>query len=153
MLILIIVQRGFVVYGTALMAGRCGNGSRWGAGVWAMVALAVALRLTVLPGYMIQAAPGALTVVVCTANGAVSQLIAPPGSPSDPHEQQDEGDGKAPACAFAMAGASLAAPVAEIVAAAPPSSAAPLLPPERALTPGRGLAAPPPPATGPPFTV
>ncbi len=153
MLILIIVHRGFVVYGTALMAGRCGNGSRWGAGVWAMVALAVALRLTVLPGYMIHAAPGALTVVVCTANGAVSQLIAPPGSPSDPHEQQDDGDGKAAPCAFAMAGATLAAPDVRILTPAPPASAAPLLPPERALTPGHGLAAPPPPATGPPFTV
>jgi hypothetical protein len=118
-----------------------------------MVALAVALRLTVLPGYMIQAAPGALTVVVCTANGAVSQLIAPPVSSSAPQEQQDEGDGKAPACAFAMAGATLAAPEAQIVAAAPPSSATAPLPSARALAPGRGLAAPPPPATGPPFTV
>ena len=135
------------------MAGRCGNGSQWGAGVWAMVALAVALRLTVLPGYMIQAAPGALTVVVCTANGAVSQTVDLFGTPSAPHEQQGEGDGKAPACAFAMAGATLAAPEVRILAAAPPSSAAAPLPPARVITPGRGLAAPPPPATGPPFTV
>src|SRR3990167_7909123 len=99
------------------MAGRYGNGSRWGAGVWAMVALAVALRLTVLPGYMIQAAPGAL-----------SQLTPPPVPSSAPQEQQDEGDGRAPACAFAMAGATLAAPEAQIVAAAPPSSATAPLP-------------------------
>ncbi|MDO9472206.1 MAG: hypothetical protein Q7J28_04065 [Caulobacter sp.] len=134
------------------MTGRRHIGSRWGAGVWALVALTVALRLTVLPGYMIQAAPGALTVVVCTADGAVNQRVDLFGASSAPHEQQDEGDGKAPACAFAMAGATLAAPEGQIVAAAPPSSAAPL-PPSARSTPGRGLAAPPPPATGPPFTV
>ncbi|MDP2260449.1 MAG: hypothetical protein Q8J89_12125 [Caulobacter sp.] len=150
---LIIVQRGFLVYGTDLMAGTCRYGARWGAGVWAMVALAVALRLTVLPGYMIQAAPGALTVVICTANGAVSQAVDVPGTSSAPHEQQDEGDGKAPVCAFAMAGATLAAPEGQIATAAPPSTAAPLLPPAGAAAPGRGLAAPPPPATGPPFSV
>lgn len=133
------------------MTGRQHIGSRWSPGVWAMVALAVALRLTVLPGYMIQATPGAVTVVVCTANGAVSQTVGGEGMASSPDDQQDERSDKSPVCAFSMAGAALAAPDVRIAAAVPPV-AGPTLPALTSSTaPGRGLAAPPPPSTGPPF--
>jgi len=133
------------------MTGRRHIGSRWGAGVWALVALAVALRLTVLPGYMIQATPHAVTVVLCTANGAVSQTVDGEGMASSPDDQKDERSGKSPVCAFSMAGAALAAPDVRIVAAAPPLAGPTLSPPTTSTAPGRGLAAPPPPSTGPPF--
>lgn len=133
------------------MAGRQHIGSRWSPGVWALVALAVALRLTVLPGYMTQAAPGAMTVVLCTAQGAVIQTVGGDGAVSSPDDQKDERSDKSPVCAFSMAGVALPALDVRIVAAAPPV-AGPTLPSSTTSTaPGRGLAAPPPPSTGPPF--
>lgn len=115
-----------------------------------MVALAVVLRLTVLPGYMITARPDAVAVVMCTANGAVSQSVRPDqGQPGPDHERGDH-PGKTSVCPFATAGVALATPDARIDVAAPRSTT-PVSPPLLVGLPGQGLAAPPPPATGPPF--
>lgn len=118
-----------------------------------MVALAVVLRLTVLPGYMIAApSDGAPAVVMCTADGAVSRAVDPAGDPAAPDDHNDEHPGKTSVCPFAAAGVALTAPDLRVEIAAPPP--APLLPLAILVgLPGQGLAAPPPPATGPPFSV
>ncbi|HRD29366.1 MAG TPA: hypothetical protein PLO65_13790, partial [Caulobacter sp.] len=73
-----------------------------------MVALAVALRLTVLPGYMIATPSGGdAAVVMCTADGAVVRTVVPAGTPSAPDEHRDEHPGKTSVCPFASAGVSL----------------------------------------------
>jgi hypothetical protein len=117
-----------------------------------MVALAMALRLTVLPGYMIAAQPGALTVVMCTAQGVTSQTIALDSSETTSGKSRSDHPGKTDICPFATAGVALAAidsPVA--IAGLPTVEHAPL--PIGAGLIGQGLAAPPPPPTGPPFSL
>lgn len=118
-----------------------------------MVALAVALRLTVLPGYMIASPSGGSTaVVMCTADGAVSRTVVPVGHPSTPDDHRDEHPGKTSVCPFAAAGVALSAPDLRVDVIAPPP--APSLPLAILVgLPGQGLAAPPPPATGPPFSI
>lgn len=118
-----------------------------------MVALAVILRLTVLPGYMVSTpSDGAMAVVMCTAQGAVSRPAAPVGQPSTPDDHRDEHPGKISVCPFAAAGVALAAPEPRVDVVAPPP--APPLPSAILVgLPGQGLAAPPPPATGPPFSI
>ncbi|MCF8504791.1 MAG: hypothetical protein K9G59_07740 [Caulobacter sp.] len=84
-------------------------GRRFGAGAWALVALAVVLRLSFAPGYMIEARTDRVAVVMCTSQGAVTSLVdsEAPGQPSPgDHDQQAH---KSP-CAFSLTGASLAAP-------------------------------------------
>lgn len=118
-----------------------------------MVALTVALRLTVLPGYMIATPSGGATaVVMCTADGAISRTVVPAGAPSAPDEHHDEHPGKTSVCPFASAGVALDAPELRIDVVAPPRP--PLLPLAlRVGLPGQGLAAPPPPSTGPPSSI
>lgn len=120
-------------------------------GAWLMAALlAVALRVLVPQGYMADHRndlPFAL--VICTAQGAVAQDASRFPQPEAPAH-----DSRKPApCAFAGLGA---AP--PLTCAAPPQPAgfmviaAPRLSPVAA-RPGQGLAAPPPPATGPPLLI
>lgn len=117
-----------------------------------MVALAVALRLTVLPGYMVSAPSGALTVVVCTADGAVSRPVDFAAGPASPGNDRGGHAGGTSDCPFALAGVALAAPDPQVEIGAPPTS--PPLPMALLVgLPGQGLAAPPPPATGPPFSI
>lgn len=117
-----------------------------------MVALAVVLRLTVLPGYMIAAAPSTVAVVMCTAGGAISQSVDLDPGQSTPDGGGDEHSGEASVCPFALAGVTLAASEARIDIVAPRPAPPRALPAPTGL-PGQGLAAPPPPPTGPPFSV
>jgi hypothetical protein len=115
---------------------------------------AFVMRALIPPGYMIEtAAAEGVKIVLCSAHGAIEARL----DPKTGEITYDEAPAKkAPAgdqpCAFAA-----------IAKLAPPSSLASLpLPPTRTthaphstheLTPGRGLVAPPPPATGPPTSV
>lgn len=93
------------------MRGRFDIASRWPPGVWALVALTVALRLLVVPGYMVQASPdGGVTVVLCTADGAVTRTLHADGTASSPDDGQTAPSAKDSACVFALAGPALAAP-------------------------------------------
>lgn len=134
------------------MTRRDRSRARWGWSAWAVVALAVALRLTVLPGYMIAAQPDTMTVVLCTAQGAVSQTIDLKSSPSAPRKHGGEHPGKTSVCPFATAGVALTAPASPIIVLTPRPVLAELLPARTALV-GQGLAAPPPPSTGPPLSL
>jgi len=113
-----------------------------------LVVAALLLRALVPAGYML--APGqdgrTITVALCSGSQVQSIKLALPG---DPHQPQKSQAGKDSPCAFAGT-ATLAdlstAPQAEL---APFASAPQVLAPIKVRI-GQGLAAPPPPQTGPP---
>lgn len=115
-----------------------------------LACLAIALRILIPPGFM--AAPPTndlpFPIVLCTAQGAITvgagQTI--PGHGGDAPGAADNGH-----CLFA--GAAVTAPPPQPVVfeqPAPLHGQAPLARSAVSLAPGRGLAAPPPPARGPP---
>lgn len=121
----------------------------------ALVALALLLRL-VPAGYMIMpAAHGGLpTLTLCSGQGPIAMPVPMTmagmahGAHQDRHDPDDQaGDHR---CPFAAAAAAidLAAPPSPPAFVAPAAAIAILLP--TAAMPGLGLAAPPPPKTGPP---
>lgn len=115
-------------------------------------ALAVALKVLIPTGFMAAAEPrNALpfALVLCTGQGA---MVVEPGQPLGHDQDGDERPADAP-CAFAALGGNLAPRPAE-AAVAPPVFVAYVAAdlPWAAIqpVPGKGLAAPPPPARGPP---
>ena len=119
---------------------RPGSGGR--AWLCALLALALAIRLLVPQGWMPNGAGG---VMMCSGSAPVAMASAMHGG-----QEMPAGHGQDHPCPFAALG----------LAAAPPAAVAPVLPPAavtatgrsaaHAIAVGRGLAAPPPPATGPP---
>lgn len=126
--------------------------------VTALALLAMLVRVAAPPGYMLSAsADHLITVVLCSGQGeATSLLDLQTGKLVDrqnaPKDDAPADAGKDAPCVFAAI-ASLAAPVAAPVLAAPPKIAEAAPTPSYAAVPGRGLAAPPPWATGPPHTI
>jgi len=122
--------------------------------VWMTLAvLALAMKVMIPSGFM--AAPtqtGGITLVICTGHGPLK--IESEGARQGGAGKRAPADkpGHDAPCVFAGHGAAAPAPEpvpTEVARLAPaPSSAAPA--PARDLTPGRGLAAPPPPSRGPP---
>lgn len=113
-----------------------------------LLAAALFVRALVPTGYM--AAPDArsITVTICAdASGSPRQVQVPLGEKHD--AGQDHQDKHSP-CAFAgMAAATPAAPVLLAALAPVAAPAAPFA--AQVVAIGRGLAAPPPPQTGPPI--
>lgn len=110
-----------------------------------LAALALALKVLLPAGFMVDPAARGFSMVICTAEGTA--VVHQDGAPAGPASKQQH---DAP-CAFAGHGMgavapSLAAPMAAAYAAYVAPSPAPLI----GLAPGRGLAAPPLPARGPP---
>lgn len=135
------------------MAGQFRT-TAWSALALAFIALTI--RVLVPGGYMIgPSVPGAgVPIILCTAQGAETVLLGQESRPADAAQgsQGDHSDPQGPdhPCAFAGVAAGFApdAPlVVDVVAWGP--EGAPLAFPTEA-RPGRGLAAPPPPQTGPP---
>jgi hypothetical protein len=115
-----------------------------------LLACALFARIAVPPGYMIgSTAPGGMPVIeICTGQGAMT--VAMPGmSPTGDHRSEHQATDHP--CSFAAA----AAAVDLVTAIHPLTSALPVLVlPGLApgfSRPGLGLAAPPPPKTGPPI--
>ena len=125
---------------------RAGRMAGRGAGVSALVAI-IALLINVLapPGFMIAPARHGATIVICTGHGAMT-VAGPDPSPSHKGDKTRH-DG---ACAFAGHGVGATPPSLALArpVAFEPARADPAAP--RDLLPGRGLAAPPPPAQAPP---
>ncbi|WP_293967518.1 hypothetical protein [Sphingomonas sp.] len=132
----------------------------WRLGLAALL-LALAMRLLVPTGFMWEAGShGGAQLVPCSgmapmpaapaAHGMHHMAMADMGSHGRDH---DGGDSSNRECAFAgLAGAlDLAEPLAEPAAPFFATVALPILV-ARAVSPGRGLAAPPPPSRGPPVT-
>ena len=118
----------------------------WGRGL-ALSLLALMIQILVPAGYMMADSPSGPALVICTGHGPLrsAQDLGHPGKA--PSSQPD-----AP-CAFAGHAAAPIQPTAVVLAAV--SIHALPAPAQRLwdLTPGRGLAAPPPPAVGPPLSV
>jgi hypothetical protein len=116
-----------------------------------LVALALVARMLVPAGYM-PSAQGAPGLVICTGQG---EMVMPAAAMPMKHSPDDGHDhGGEHGCPFApmAAAADLAAPLP--VPAAPFAAIDSALPSLRsAVRPGLGLAAPPPPKTGPPLFV
>jgi hypothetical protein len=102
------------------------------------------LRVLVPAGWMVSATPGdAFEIVICTADGAVTMT-------GDLTDEDTPKDSKSGECLFSAVSAA-AVPAVACPAPTPPVVAGAVAVFAAALVPGRGLAAPPPPATGPPL--
>ncbi len=113
--------------------------------------LALAMRLLVPTGFMLApaAAGGLPNLVICTGQGPMAMpgmTMAMSGADHDKHDSNDTGGHP---CAFAAAGVAIELP-ALLLPALPPVAALAVLPAFGLIRPGLGLAAPPPPQTGPP---
>jgi len=118
--------------------------------LWALSILASALllRLVVPAGWMPgTAADGSIRIELCTGQGVVEAWVDGDGKL---HDQPAEKSANDQPCAYAGLGRAFAAPVAPLLVAAIAVPAPPILSPAPIVSIGRGLAAPPPPATGPP---
>ncbi|MBY0283066.1 MAG: hypothetical protein K2W81_03775 [Sphingomonas sp.] len=107
--------------------------------------LALVCRVAVPTGFMVDEGSAGPTIVICSGSGPMTMPL--PGVPAKPDGKADKAGHP---CVFAAAHVAAPAPVpsgdALVLRAAP---AAPMAP-SGDLRPGLGLAAPPPPKTGPP---
>ncbi|MBK8375631.1 hypothetical protein [Sphingorhabdus sp.] len=115
----------------------------------ALIVLALAVRALVPTGYMVGGDAKGISVYVCDQAGGEAKLVTLPMGTKDSGDHQKD---KSDVCAFAGLGAAVdsvdgvtSAPQITAVAVSTPITQTPV--------PGRGLAAPPPPATGPPATL
>ena len=107
-----------------------------------LAALALAVRVLIPQGYMAPSQPGAgFPLVICTDHG----LITLDDKPAPPGKSRTDSP-----CAFSGHLAAGAPPPPTLARFEVWSSAPPRVEIRRDLLPGRGLAAPPPPAIGPP---
>ena len=112
-----------------------------------MAGLALAVRLLIPAGYMPGVNAAGPGLVICTGQGAL--LINEDSSHAPPSHQ--DGDGSASHdCPFAAGGQALAAPLAEVIRVSAVEHQVLAETPAQNQRPGLGLAAPPPPTTGPP---
>jgi hypothetical protein len=117
--------------------------------------LAFVARALVPPGFMFEAQAGTslVKVVLCSAHGSIEAYVDPTTGEityaKKPPKPSDKDD---PPCAFATI-AKLAPPLNVATAPAPSETQSQAGVSQRDLIPGRGLSAPPPPATGPPSRI
>jgi hypothetical protein len=133
------------------MGGRIFMTSAWRQGLaLTLFMLAIALKIVVPAGFMAEASSGSpFALVLCSDQGPVEAAQSPVG-PDTEHPSPQEHDDQAP-CAFTGHGASSLLVDTQTVRDSQSVDYAALTPPER-LDAGvsRSLAAPPPPARGPP---
>ncbi|MEO6379880.1 MAG: hypothetical protein ABIO37_17795, partial [Caulobacteraceae bacterium] len=120
----------------------------------ALLALALAVRIVVPVGFMpSMPASGGFPLILCTGQGTVVITVRDPlgvkRGPADAPSDRSAHDGPCVFSGFAPAPPPAFAVTATTVEFAS-HQLAPVAPPTE-LTPGRGLAAPPPPARGPPL--
>lgn len=133
--------------GAAMQGSMTGMGRSRGRFALGLVMAALLLRLLVPAGWM-PAANGGFFITLCNAAGQTSVWMDDAGQV---HKQKPAAEGKADQdCAFAPICAALDLP--SVVAPILPLLAVSVLPVAifQAVGIGRGLAAPPPPPTGPP---
>ena len=119
----------------------------------AVVACALALRLLVPQGWMPVADGHGFRLTLCSGSGPMEMPTA--SMPGMAGHHDDSGHGQPAAehpCAFANLGLALAEPVLAVFAAPLLSSSEAIDPKPLAIAIGHGLAAPPPPSTGPPLS-
>lgn len=132
------------------MSVRPSTTSLRGRFAWLMLLVGVLLARGLTPdGWMpVTSADGGLVIAVCNGHGAGATITIPTGKSHDKVPAKGQ-TGDHP-CVFSGNGiADAAPPLLTIVAPLRPATATPAI--QRVVSaPGRGLAAPPPPATGPP---
>lgn len=114
-----------------------------------IIACALLLRIIVPAGWMPSAdIDGRMRITLCTSTGLVEAYVDRDGTI---HEKSSKSEPKTDQpCSFAGMGVAIAMPTILYAAMPPLLAAAPILPRLRSVSIGRGLAAPPPPAIGPP---
>lgn len=124
----------------------------WRAMAMALASLAIALRVLLPTGFMLQATGSELPgLVICTGQGAMTLAADGTLQPEGPDKGQADKDTHP--CAFSATAMGFTAPLAlgvALVLALSSPVTAPRLMTQR---PGLGLAAPPPPTTGPPIQI
>jgi hypothetical protein len=117
----------------------------------AVLACALALRMLVPQGWMPVSDAHGFRITMCSGSGPMDMPMAMPGMAMHHdkagHDQQPMQDHP---CTFAHLGLALAEPVLPTLTLPPLVRAEALASKPLAIAIGRGLAAPPPPATGPP---
>lgn len=125
-----------------------------------LLAVVLCGKLLVPSGWMPVSTQAGLTIMLCSGDGPAQAWVDSAGKLHHGHKPNDstKGDGtkdhssgKDP-CPYGALTAPAAIPAALALAAPPLPSAPAVPPPARAVAVGRGLAAPPPPATGPPVS-
>ncbi len=125
-------------------------------GACALAVLALAMRVLIPAGYMLspQVAQGGLpAIVICTGHGALTVAVDADGQVHKSGEKAPAKSADKHPCAFAGAAAPLDAPTGLDLGRsvfATVSTSTVVMAHQR---PGLGLAAPPPPTTGPPLIV
>lgn len=115
---------------------------------WMPVIDARGVHLAICPGMAPMPMPMSRAISEPVAHGAAQPAMSGHHRPADEHRAEEH------PCAFAGLALALAEPVAPGVALAPvPARASAVVPAATGAAIGRGLAAPPPPATGPPILV
>ena len=109
-------------------------------GLVVLALLAVWIQALVPAGFMVapDQSPG---LVICTGYGPLTSHGQPGGAPTSNHDS---------ACVFAGHGLAVAPPLATLLPTASVIEHAPAIARAAPQSPGRGLAAPPPPSRGPP---
>lgn len=124
-----------------------------------LACMAIALRVFVPQGFMVtpDAQAGSFPIVLCTPQGVQTINIDATGhvahSPSKAPADHPGGHKTDHPCAFSGFGGAYVAESPMLVTAAIWRWARPFIVFELQMTPGRGLAAPPPPPTGPPLKI
>ncbi len=121
---------------------RRGTWARFGNAGLVLAVLALLVRAAIPSGYMVAQDHGP-QLVICSGHAVTP--AEPAGKPGDPPPRSDQ------VCVFAGAHLALAAPAAPALLPWTKIPSEVVLLRRLDLTPGRGLAAPPPPATGPPI--
>ena len=117
-----------------------------------LLAVLLAGRLVVPTGWMpVRTDSGGFSIMLCSGTGPTEGWIDSAGQLHKGHKPAGQSESKDP-CPFGAITAALTLPVvAALAPLAPLALAVPALP-LRTVAVGRGLAAPPPPATGPPHS-
>ncbi len=112
--------------------------------------MALVMRVMIPSGFMMgEASSGSFAIVICSPDGkqtVSADWADPKGSEKAPSDTQEH---DAP-CVFAGHGLADAPALTLLAAPLGPAPVPALSNPQTDVAPGRGLAAPPPPATGPP---
>jgi hypothetical protein len=113
------------------------------------------MRVAIPSGFMVQGTASAgPTMVICTGQGAMTLAVDRDGAPlTSDHHKPAKAPAKFDHCTFASAATPLAATQAHELPQPTLRHAAPALVVSGHQQPGLGLAAPPPPTTGPPILV
>jgi hypothetical protein len=125
-----------------------GAGARNGEGraaLGALALIALIFQLAVPPGFMVASAAGGPAIVICTGHGPLLAQVDAHGAPAPGPKGKP-----APMCPFASHGGAPVAPAPLAIAFVRFGAFAAPAPRLSAVSPGHGLAAPPPPSRAPP---